>query len=153
MPEAAIRRFVRETLGCTCPEEVFERIEDEYCAARDGLGEYRRLLVGERLLIYIVTLFEGRGSAAGWKDGLDDALEAQLCALLAAGRAERDRLGLNRFRAVLAAPEPDALAPLARRALATFHDADAKVHLHVVRRGECPAPPSCSRVSGRCVRC
>ena len=48
-----IKRFVQETLGCSCPEEVFTQID--YQEEDDSiLG--RKINVGDRLLIYIISM-------------------------------------------------------------------------------------------------
>jgi len=48
-----IKRFVQETLGCSCPEEVFNKID--YQKESDDISG-RRINVGDRLFIYIITL-------------------------------------------------------------------------------------------------
>jgi hypothetical protein len=47
-----IKRFVQETLGCSCPEEVFNKID--YQKESGGISG-RKVTVGDRLLIYIIT--------------------------------------------------------------------------------------------------
>ena len=48
-----IKCFVQETLGCSCPEEVFNKID--YQKESDGISG-RKITVGDRLLIYIITI-------------------------------------------------------------------------------------------------
>ena len=51
------KRFVRDTLGCQCPESVFDQID--YQENSDILGKdviVKRLLVGNRLLIYVLEI-------------------------------------------------------------------------------------------------
>jgi len=48
-----IKRFVQETLGCTCPEEVFNKID--YQQESDGISG-GKIAVGDRLLIYIINI-------------------------------------------------------------------------------------------------
>jgi len=47
-----IKRFVQETLGCTCPEEVLNKID--YHEESDDIS-VRKVVIGARLLIYIIT--------------------------------------------------------------------------------------------------
>jgi len=76
---------VRNTLGCTCPDEIFEQIE----YAKETTDTLKQITLGNRLLLYI------------WKTENQTALETELPILLAQGKAERDRRGLNRFRLVV----------------------------------------------------
>ncbi|MEJ2508651.1 MAG: hypothetical protein P8009_04065 [Gammaproteobacteria bacterium] len=138
--EAEVRDFVRRTLGCSCPEHVFDRIEDAECTARPGMPGYRRLVIGDRLLIYLVTPVEEEAAVGAAPPA---GIAAQLPVVLASGRAERDRLGLNRFRAVVPSTDPPRLEPVLREVFETFRDqvGDDKLHLHVVARGACPPSP------------
>ncbi len=117
-----IERLARQDLGCTCPAEVFEHI-DEGQVALPGLAEpARRIAIGGRLLIYLLLV-----------DGLSQA-RTGLPAWLAAGRAERDATGRNRLRLVLVADDPE---PLIQALPATFADLpewDDRTHLHVLPR-------------------
>ena len=49
-----ITRFVRGTLGCQCPDEVFQSIVIGQERTADHGEPFTRLLVGDRLLIYIL---------------------------------------------------------------------------------------------------
>lgn len=139
--KTAVRDFVRQTLGCSCPEHVFDRIDDVQCPARPGMPAYRRLLIGERLLIYLVTPAPEADSGDATSEA---AIAEQLSALLTSGRDERNRLGLNRFRVVVASADPPRLEPLLRDVFEAFHGAggDDKLHLHVVAAATCPPSPA-----------
>ncbi len=52
IPRLEIKHFVRDTLGCTCPEAVFKEIEFQ---KETGELWERKIHVGGRLLIYILT--------------------------------------------------------------------------------------------------
>ena len=56
-----IKRFVQETPGCSCPEEVFKQID--YQKECDGLSG-SKVTVGDRLLIYIITM-DGKSNIQG----------------------------------------------------------------------------------------
>jgi hypothetical protein len=122
----AIERFVRGTLGCGCPDEVFHSISIDRLPALAARPPVLQLLVGSRLLIHIVALPEGSGTS-GWLEQL-----------AAQGRATRDRYGYNRFRLVVAMP---AAAPLRADLEARFARTtgrDERVHLHLIGPDQLP---------------
>jgi len=113
-------KFVRQTLGCACPDEVFEKIE--YGHADHGEETcIRTITVGGRLLIYI------------WKVNDLAMAEAKLPTVLLGGKEHRDGLGLNRIRIVLATDDVERIGPMAQRLFKAWNRKDEKVHLHVLR--------------------
>lgn len=116
-----IKRFVQETLGCSCPEEVFNKID--YQKECDGISG-SKVNVGDRLLIYIITM-----------DGQSD-IQGVINSALEQGVAERDIKGLNRFRLVLVASPPDELRNSAEQAFNSSGYTDGKTHLHVVNESD-----------------
>ena len=59
MREESIIRFVRETLSCTCPDEVFQYIECKSdVSVGDNLVLDYEINIGNRLLIYMVAVDE-----------------------------------------------------------------------------------------------
>ncbi len=114
-----IKIFVQHTLGCACPDKIFEHIREQQVAAA-SLPHNRTLTIGGRLLIYIWHV----------KDQVN--FEAKLFALLAAGKQERDETGLNRFRAVLATDDPQNLEPMVQLCFSRFEDRDDRLHVHLV---------------------
>lgn len=106
--------FVRDTLGCTCPNEIFDQIEDT-------TNTCRQIILGNRLLIYI------------WAIENQTALETRLPELLAQGKAERDQRGLNRFRLVIVSTQSEQLTAVAEQ-IFTRCNSDEKIHLHIVPR-------------------
>lgn len=119
----SIERFVRGTLGCRCPDEVFASIQISPDA--EAGTRFLRLLIGDRLLIYVLRT--GGGSPA---PGL-------VWTLTRRGRAERDAGGHNRFRLVLAADEE--VDDAAVDAFTSATQGDDKAHLHVTSPDELPA--------------
>jgi hypothetical protein len=112
----ALRAFVRDTLGCTCPEVVFDDVARTDLVV-DGQAVGTRLVIGDRLLIYLVER---------------EVPPAAIGLLAAAGSADRDRHGLNRFRLVIVLPDGE--MPLTLEDVFTAAVAgDAKSHLHSVR--------------------
>jgi hypothetical protein len=116
-----IKRFVQETLGCSCPEEVFNQID--YQKECDDISG-RKINVGERLLIYIITM-DGKSNIQG-----------VINSALVRGVEERERKGFNRFRLVLVVSCPDELRSSAECAFDSSGYTDEKTHLHVVSESD-----------------
>jgi len=122
--QGPLRRFIRDTLGCGCPDEVLAAIRCEALAGQASPS--RRLDVGGRLLVWVVSA--------------DLPTAADLVArCVPAGRDERDRLGFNRFRLVVTSGDP-AVARAAKAAFASSAAVDERTHLHVVPPEVVPAP-------------
>jgi hypothetical protein len=119
--DTEIRRFVKETLGCSCPAEVFNKID--YQHGNGGIPE-RKITVGDRLLIYIITA-DGR---SGIQSLVQSALEQ--------GIVERDKKRLNRFRLVLVTSHTDDLRSTAEQAFRNSGYTNEKTHLHVVNESD-----------------
>ena len=112
-----IKRFVQETLGCSCPEDVFNKID--YEKEIDGIPG-RKITVADRLLIYMITL-EGKSDIPGVSHS---ALEQ--------GDVERDKKGINRFRLLLVSYSPDEILKLSEHSFDISVYKDEKSHLHVL---------------------
>ena len=82
-----LQRFVRGTLGCKCPDEVFQSV------ALNCHEDHTRLMIGDRLLIYVMEV--ATDSAAG---------ESVVADWPHDGLADRNSKRLNRFRLVVATP-------------------------------------------------
>ncbi len=120
MDRAKIRRFVQETLGCGCPEEVFQSIDCKRNVQANGNVLLNSVItVGDRLLIYIVSGDQG-------------LFEAHLASLVSAGKEERDKRGLNRFRLVIVTDASTGAADGIRRKFDGLQDRDENIHLHVI---------------------
>ena len=116
-----IKAFVQATLGCACPEEVFDNIE-----CQDGSGDLwqKKINVGNRLLVYIVTVINPPQMRHIIYEGLKQGVE------------ERDRKGLNRFRLAVVVANPEEVRVLAEKAFESSEDADEKTHLHLMAPGD-----------------
>jgi hypothetical protein len=124
---ASIEHFVRSTLGCGCPDEVFQHLVVSRLPPIAGRPPIVRLQVGSRLLIHVVAPPEG-AAANGWIEQL-----------AANGRAERDRHGYNRFRLVIASTTPPASIREIQERFARAIGGDEKAHLHFVGSDLLPA--------------
>jgi hypothetical protein len=116
-----IKIFAQQTLGCGCPEEVFQHIDSQSNVKLDGVVLSKRIKIGDRLLIYIVEMADA------------DSVKRDLAFLVASGRKERDSIGFNRFRLVLTADDISEVQKAAEAAFAAV-DTDEKVHLHVIAK-------------------
>ena len=116
--------FIRDTLGCECPPELFQDLADEVELSDGPLyGAFsltdesllplmdRVFSVGGRLLVVVTRSFE----------------RETVLRFLEAGKGVRDQMGFNRFRLVVMAPDgqDETLAAMP----AHFDD---RVHLHFV---------------------
>jgi hypothetical protein len=116
-----LQRFVRGTLGCKCPDDVFESVAIDRCES------HTRLVIGNRLLIYVME--------AAAEFPLDEAVSR----LASQGLADRNSGQFNRFRLVVAPTQP---MPGQADATAAFAEAvrdDDRAHLHVIDAEQLPA--------------
>lgn len=122
----AVKRFVRDELGCTCPASVFETVDIVRSPAWfSGLPADYLLAIGNRLLVLVVPAETGQDP------------ESSIEQLLLRGRALRERGGYNRFRLVVETPAgatPRPLTPPCRALLSS----DGRLHVHYVRAGGLP---------------
>lgn len=116
-----IKNFVQKTLGCACPEEVFNKID--YQQASGGIWK-KKINVGDRLLIYIIAM----------NDKSD--IRELISTALKQGVIERNNAGLNRFRMVLVSSHPERIRDSAEQAFINSQYADEKTHLHIVSEKE-----------------
>jgi hypothetical protein len=122
-----IEHFVRATLGCQCPDEVFRSVSIDKLRTADGAIGYTRLLVGNRLLIYILD-----AASVSVADG-------ELADLVARGCRERNERGYNRFRLVIACDEPASESTAVQHAFDDASGSDERAHLHCLPRALLPA--------------
>jgi DNA-binding transcriptional LysR family regulator len=115
----SVRRLVRDTLGCQCPDEVFDDVVvgRPSVFADAGASSTVQLLVGRRLLVSLVEL-----------ERLQD-VRADAERLLREGREVRDAHGLNRFRLVLVGRCEAALVEALATTAASL---DERLHVHAV---------------------
>lgn len=122
-----VTQFVRQVIGCDCPDEVFQRVEvrSGSTAVKCCPADYE-LRIGGRLLVVVTS------------EPVEALSGARLARVILEGKRARDRGKFNRFRLVVqtrnVAQDRDAL-------LRSFEDVpgkDEKTHVHVVARSEVP---------------
>jgi hypothetical protein len=121
-----LERFIRDTLGCGCPDEVFRSVTVGR-SLLDTDGDYQSwwIEVGGRLLIAVT------------EDDDPATLADRLGAIYASAARRRDTAGYNRFRLVVVnAPGVDS-SPL-EKAFAPIGAEDDRLHLHVVAPTDLP---------------
>jgi hypothetical protein len=117
---AGVRKFVRDTLGCSCPEEVFDDLVLAADTLENGRAATRTLLVGNRLLVVML-------SCRDWDD-----LSNILPQLVRHYRQTRDGMGYNRIRLVVSCDQPALLQPAASLCFASLPEVDERMHLHLL---------------------
>ena len=115
-----IKRFVRESLGCACSEEVFDHIE----FLSESEADLMRIVIGNRLLIFI------------WKVTDSDNILERLPLFIDSGLSEKDRRGLNRFRLVGGTDNPKKITPLAEKLFNDNVENAENAHLHIIDKQE-----------------
>jgi hypothetical protein len=122
-----VTQFVRQVIGCDCPDEVFRRVEvrSGSTAVKCCPADYE-LRIGGRLLVVVTS------------EPVEALSGARLARVILEGKRVRDQGKFNRFRLVVqtrnVAQDRDAL-------LRSFEDVpgkDEKTHVHVVARSEVP---------------
>jgi hypothetical protein len=128
MSDEYIKKFAQETLGCGCPEEVFQHIECQYDIHVKDVLLRARINIGNRLLIYIA---EANNT---------ETIKSSLAHIIDIGTKERDALGFNRFRLVLAGEMIDQIKSVAERVFKDI-ERDDKIHLHIISKADIPINP------------
>ena len=126
--KAQIKHFVRDILGCTCPDEVFTQIRrlDPCTGVASAHAVYG---IGGRLCVAVYV-------PADWRE-----LAQKLGRLVADGMQYREKHGYNRFRLVIASSDDDAAIQLPK-VFEALPEIDDKVHLHVVAPSQLPVDVS-----------
>ena len=125
MSNTKIKAFAQETLGCQCPEEVFDSID---CQRDVELSPQilltNKINIGNRLLIYILQT--------------DDInfIKSNLPTIVQFGIKERDSKALNRVRFVIVADKPEEIKPVAENIFKNLASKDEKIHLHFLNKNE-----------------
>jgi len=119
--KSAIEKFVRQSLGCSCPPEVFDIINVEHNPVAYGKVQPGYLLIiGGRLLVYVIEIKD-------WK-----SYEGKLEQIFNWGREKRDTGGFNRFRLVVATSDIEAARQKLLQQFDSLFVSDKRLHLHVI---------------------
>jgi predicted SAM-dependent methyltransferase len=124
---AVITRFVREVIGCDCPDGVFRHVE-----VRRGSTAIKRCAVHYELRI------GGRLLVAVTSESFDVLSGSRLEHVISEGKRARDDGKFNRFRLVVQARNAAEDKEKLLRAFEAVSARDAKTHVHVVGQSEVP---------------
>ncbi len=117
-----IKVFVKNTLGCGCPEKVFENIDVSKLTTLEHEKEVTRIVVGDTLLIYII-----RPEPSG---NFVDSVES----IGLAGKTDRDINNYNRFRLVVSSFEDEVQQEKVSECFSKTFSMDDKMHIHFVNQ-------------------
>jgi hypothetical protein len=120
MNRQKVEGFVRGTLGCSCPDEVFEKIALSPVSPLPGLPIDGSLEIGGRLLIYVSIEKE------------IPVLTQRLEHIVREGKHARDSRGFNRFRFVVVTAQAEATEAVLAPLFSSLPFVDDKVHLHII---------------------
>ncbi len=117
-----IKVFVKNTLGCGCPEKVFEKIDVSKLPTVEHEKEITRIVVGDTLLIYVI-----RPEPSG---NYVDSVES----IGLAGKTDRDINNYNRFRLVVSSFEDEVQQEKVSERFSKIFNTDDKMHIHFVNQ-------------------
>ncbi len=119
-------RFVREVIGCNCPDDVFRHIEVQRGSSAVRICSADcELRIGGRLLIVVTSEPAAR-------------LSLHLAQVIAEGKRSRDDIKFNRFRLVVQTENPDQESEQFFQAFESLCNKDERTHLHVLPKGGVP---------------
>ena len=124
---AVITRFVREVIGCDCPDEVVRHVEvrRETTAVKSCPVDYE-VRIGDRLLVVVTS------------ESVDVLSRSRLEQVISEGKRARDDGKFNRFRLVVQARNAAEDKEKLLRAFEAVSARDEKTHVHVVGQSEVP---------------
>ncbi len=126
-PALDLVRFIRHTLGCGCPPEVFASIDVRlHPGELAGVPIEASIDVGSRLLVLVL----GGGAFARFERSLPDVLSRS--------RAMRDEGGFSRVRLVIVPAPGEGTAGGLQQQLRRTAGGDDRLHLHVIQSESLP---------------
>jgi hypothetical protein len=117
-----LKVFIKNTLGCGCPDKVFEKIDVGDLQTGEREKMITRVVVGDTLLIYVMH--------RELSDNLVDRVES----VGLAGKTDRDTNSYNRFRLVISGFEDVAQQKEISERFSKSFGADEKMHIHFVNK-------------------
>ena len=123
----AVKRFVQEVLGCTCPDEVFLSINVEknpldFAEISKGV----LITIGDKLLVYLISTNDG------------ELLASKLEQVFNRARETRDKVGFNRFRLVVSSSREQSTGDILIQKFESLENLDERLHLHVIEPEQLP---------------
>lgn len=122
-----IKSFTRNTLGCNCPDKVFEQIDINQSPEQfQDLGCEALISIGGRLMVLLVSAEDG------------ESLQTSLTDYFERGKQCRDERGFNRFRLTIACDNADSIRALMMEQFQGLDNIDDRLHLHVIKKSDVP---------------
>ena len=115
-----LKAFVKNTLGCGCPEKVFKKIDVSKLLTVVDEEDATRIVVGDTLLIYVIRPI----TSANFFDSVES--------IGLAGKADRDANSYNRFRLVVSGIEDGVQQEKVSERFSKSFNTDEKMHIHFV---------------------
>ncbi len=116
-----LKEFVKDTLGCQCPDDIFGSIVKKENVILEGVIKIDRIfIIGNRLLIFLFT------------SESPELIEKLLPKLIHHGKIQRDSSNLSRFRLVILTTEPQIIEAKIKSKFSKLTKDDEKIHLHVL---------------------
>lgn len=122
-----VTKFIREILGCNCPDEVFRDVEVRRgsTAVKSCPADYE-LRIGGRLLVVVTS------------EPVEGLSGSRLEKAIREGRQARDDGKFNRFRLVVQVQNAAEDREKLLHAFEAVSGKDERTHVHVVERREVP---------------
>jgi hypothetical protein len=115
-----LKVFVKDTLGCGCPEKVFEKIDVSDLRIEEHDKEITRIVVGDTLLIYIM----GPELSGNYAENVKS--------IGMSGKSDRDANNYNRFRLVVPGFADEVQMDEVSANFSKSFNTDEKMHIHFV---------------------
>jgi len=115
--------FTKNTLGCTCPDEVFQNIKfKSNIKLTENITLLNRINIGNRLLIYIIEIEQ-------------QDVDTLISKAVNHGINDRDKNNFNRVRIVLLSDSPE---DISKKVYEIFNHLgpDEKTHLHIIPKDQ-----------------
>lgn len=117
--KTAIVNFAVHVLGCGCDNSVFDSIQNEdNCILDCGVKLRKKIVIGNRLLIYIADASEFRPE--------------DVKSVISEGVNERNSKEYNRLRLAIVTPDVSELAPVYLAEFGALPAKDERTHIHVI---------------------
>jgi hypothetical protein len=124
---SVVTKFVREVIGCNCPDEVFRHVQiRRSSSAIESCKADYELRIGGRLLIVVIS------------EPVEALSVSRLQQVILEGKRIRDEGEFNRFRLVVRTPNAVEDKERLLRAFEAVSVGDDRTHIHVLERREVP---------------
>jgi len=122
-----VKTFIRDILGCSCPDEVFEEVSIQPVSYEIGKVNINfQIKIGGRLLIFVCRTDDAHAVSESLKE------------IFQKGISIRNNHRFNRFRFVVATSNEDLAREMIIPVFQNLDDIDENTHLHIIHSKELP---------------